>query len=207
MWIRWILQNQWPWLLLCPVGFSAKPQGGADVQAVPHYPTPFPWECCSVWGMGTAGASRYFSWGIAGSLQLPSGGFLTPWSSWKELEPFPGCSNRFSCCSIPPRPGAVPVPLLPLSGRARFLLEPLSSPVPGSIPEPSPGLQQHPVPQAWTHRCHGKGGSSSTHPAPHSLTALPSPSCSSTAASAPQDPPKMGCNCSEFLCAPAGPCQ
>lgn len=42
MWNQWILQNQWPWLLLCPVGFSAKPQGEATVQAVAHYPTPLP---------------------------------------------------------------------------------------------------------------------------------------------------------------------
>lgn len=143
MWIRWILQNQWPWLLLCPVGFSAKPQGGADVQAVPHYPTPFPWECCSVWGMGTAAASRYFSWGIAGSLQLPSGGFLTPWSSWKELEPFPGCSNRFSCCSIP----SLPAPSLPCPGLClcRCCRSPAGlgscwsrSPAPSQVPSRSP---------------------------------------------------------------------
>lgn len=43
MWNQWILQNQWPWLLLC-VGFSTKPQGGGSVEAVPRYPTPLPLE-------------------------------------------------------------------------------------------------------------------------------------------------------------------
>lgn len=53
MWNQWILQNQWPWLLLC-VGFSTKPQEGVSVEAVPRYPTPLPLGMLLT--LGTAGA-------------------------------------------------------------------------------------------------------------------------------------------------------
>lgn len=121
MWNQWILQNQWPWLFLCTVVFSAKPQGLQSPNGIAVFrqchiiPAPAFGNVVQFGhrGRGTAGAipasaagteggTRYFSWGTVGSLQLPSGAFLPPWSGWKVhrsragalprlLRPFPGC--------------------------------------------------------------------------------------------------------------------
>ncbi|XP_050837373.1 nuclear distribution protein nudE-like 1 isoform X1 [Serinus canaria] len=252
MWNPWILQNQWPWLLLCPAGFSAETWGGGQCSGsatISHSPSlgngarfghrgtagAIPASAA-----GTEGGTRYFNWGRVGSLQLslpgdfcflraagrsflctgaglgpfpgcsiPSKaapslpGLLHPFPGCSIpsraapslprllhplpgcsipsraapslpglLHPFPGCSipsraapslpgllhpfqgcsipsraapslpgllHPFPGCSIPSVPGAVPVPLLPLSGRAR-LCPGSRSPSPGPCPCPAPVL-------------------------------------------------------------------